>query len=42
MTDSNLQGNAIVASANSQFVSIVAENGEQFNPRQKIYLPTKA
>lgn len=33
---SNLQGNAIVASANSQFISIVPENGEQFKPSQKI------
>jgi len=33
---SNLRGNAIVASANSQFISIVPENGEQFKPTQKI------
>ncbi len=36
MTDSNLQSNAVVASANSQFISIVPENGEQFRPGQKI------
>ena len=36
MTDTNLQGGAIVANQNSQYVSIIAENGEQFNPRQKI------
>jgi len=36
MTDTNLMNNSIVASSNSQYISIVAENGEQFNPRQKI------
>ena len=36
MTDTNLVNNQVVASSNSQYVSIVAENGEQFNPRQKI------
>ena len=36
MTDTNLVNNQVVASSNSQFISIVAENGEQFNPRQKI------
>ena len=33
---SDLMGNNIVASANSQFISIVPENGEQFKPNQKI------
>ncbi len=36
MTDSNLVGNAVVAQSNSQYISIVPENGEQFNPGQKI------
>ncbi len=36
MTDSNLVANAVVASSNSQYISIVPENGEQFNPQQKI------
>jgi hypothetical protein len=36
MTDSNLIANAVVAQSNSQYISIVAENGEQFNPSQKI------
>ena len=36
MTDTNLVNNQVVASSNSQYISIVAENGEQFNPRQKI------
>lgn len=36
MTDSNLVANAVVASANSQYISIVPENGEQFTPGQKI------
>jgi len=36
MTDSNLVANAVVASASSQWISIVPENGEQFNPNQKI------
>ena len=36
MTDSNLVANAVVANASSQYISIVPENGEQFNPQQKI------
>ena len=36
MTDTNLVGNNIVANVNSQYISIVPENGEQFNPGQKI------
>ncbi len=36
MTDSNLVANAVVANASSQYISIVPENGEQFNPGQKI------
>jgi len=36
MTDLSLQNNAMVASQSSQFISIVPENGEQFNPSQKI------
>ena len=36
MTDSNVVNNQVVAQASSQFISIVPENGEQFNPRQKI------
>ena len=36
MTDSNLVANAVVAQSSSQFISIVPENGEQFNPGQKI------
>lgn len=36
MTDTNLVNNQVVASSNSQYISIVADNGEQFNPRQKV------
>ncbi len=36
MTDSNLVANSVVASSSSQYISIVPENGEQFNPTQKI------
>ena len=36
MTDLSLQNNAMVASQSSQYISIVPENGEQFNPQQKI------
>lgn len=36
MTDSMLANNAVVSSNNSQIISIVPENGEQFNSGQKI------
>jgi hypothetical protein len=42
MTDSNLIANAVVAQSNSQYISIVAENGEQFNPNQKIIFNIEA